>query len=123
MHELADTEHILQLALQQAQQAGARRVAGLYLVLGELSSIAEESVQFYWEIIARGTPAEGAKLYFRRAPARWRCLDCDCGGAPASESGTCSKCNSSRIRLEGGTEFYLDAIDVAPGEEAAGQAQ
>lgn len=119
MHELADTEHILEVTLQQARQAGAQRVTALYLVLGEQSSITEDSVRFYWESLSRDTPAEGAALHFRRVPAEWLCLDCDWRDASEPTSGACPACNSPRIRIEGGEEFYLEAIDIEPEENGA----
>ena len=64
MHELSITESILDITLRHARQAGAGRVTNLYLVIGQLASIVDDSVQFYWDIVAKGTLAEGAHLHF-----------------------------------------------------------
>ena len=58
MHELAVTEGILALALETAQRAGARRISGIDLVVGDVSSIVDDSVQFYFDVLSRNTPAE-----------------------------------------------------------------
>jgi hydrogenase nickel incorporation protein HypA/HybF len=67
MHELMVTESILEIALRHAGQAGAVRVTDLFLVVGDLSSIVDDSVQFYWDFVSEGTAAEGAP-YERRSP-------------------------------------------------------
>ena len=77
MHELSVAESILEIALRHAQPAQARKISDLYLVIGQLSSLIDDSVQFYWDFISKETPAEGARLHFRRIPAEFRCLDCD----------------------------------------------
>ena len=73
MHELVVTENILEIALRHARAAGAVRVSDIYLVIGELSSIVDDSVQFYWDFISEGTAASGSSLHFRRVPAKMSC--------------------------------------------------
>ena len=68
MHELPVTENLLEIAVRHANKAGAIRILGLHLVIGDLASIIDDSIQFYWEIIAKGTLGEGAKLHFKRIP-------------------------------------------------------
>ncbi len=58
MHELAVTESILEIALRHSGEAGAQRITDLHLVIGELSTIIDESVQFYWDFVSEGTPAD-----------------------------------------------------------------
>ena len=112
MHELSVTEGILKIALEHAKQAGAQRVTGLYVVVGQLASIVDDSVQFYWDIISKDTAAEGAQLHFRRIPTELLCLDCEQRYTPAREELACPRCGSIRVKVVAGEEFYLDAIDV-----------
>lgn len=106
------TESVLEIALRYAQQAGATRVTDLYLVIGQLSSIVDDSVQFYWDIIAKDTLAEGARLHFRRIPAEFLCLDCGHSYAPGDEILACPNCQSVRIKVTAGDEFRLESIDI-----------
>jgi hydrogenase nickel incorporation protein HypA/HybF len=113
MHELSVTEHILEIATRHAQAVVAERVTDLYLVVGRLSTIVDESVQFYWDIISAGTLCEGAQLHFERVPATLLCLDCDTSYALPGELTPCPHCHSAHVRVTAGDEFHLDSIRVA----------
>lgn len=112
MHELAVTESILEIALRHAKQAGAKKISNLYIVMGQFSSIVDDSVQFYWGMIAENTPAQGAQLHFRRIPAELECQVCHTRFAPGKETLGCPECGSTQVKIIAGEEFYLEAIDV-----------
>ena len=112
MHELSVTENILEIALSHAEKAKAARISDLYLVLGQLSSILDDSVQFYWDMLTEGTKAEGAKLHFRRLPVKILCKICKQTYTPKEGRMSCPACGSEQIEIIQGEEFYLEAIDV-----------
>jgi hydrogenase nickel incorporation protein HypA/HybF len=112
MHELAVTESILEISLRHAEQANAKRITNLYMVIGQFASIVDDSVQFYWDIVAKETIAAGATLHFRRLPATLVCLDCTQQFQPAGDGFSCPQCNSDHIKVVSGDEFYMEAIDV-----------
>ena len=111
MHELSITQNLLDLAVRHGEAAGARRITVLNLVIGELSSVVDDSVQFYWDFVSRGTLAEGAELRFERVPARLRCQDCG-HEFPPNEDYACPACHSQHIAVSRGEEFYLQSIEV-----------
>jgi hydrogenase nickel incorporation protein HypA/HybF len=112
MHERAVTESLLEIATRHASNAGAKRITDLYLVIGQLSSIIDDSVQFYWDLVAEGTLAHGAALHFKRIPIEMSCLDCNHRYAPEREDFACPACGSSHIKILAGDEFYLEAINI-----------
>lgn len=111
MHELSVTESILNLTLKHAAQNNAHRVTDLYLVIGELASIVDDSVQFYWDIISQDTPAQGAQLHFRRIPAELTCSDCGSCYRPGDEL-ACPQCGGLNVQVTSGDQFFLDSIEV-----------
>jgi len=117
MHELSVTEALLGVALKHAEAAKAGRVTDVHVVIGQLSTVVDESVQFYWDLISAGTAAEGARLHFRRVAARLQCDDCGQCYAPAAEVLACPSCGSTQVRVTAGEELYLEALEV---EEAGG---
>jgi hydrogenase nickel incorporation protein HypA/HybF len=112
MHELSVTENILEIALRHANQANALRVTDVYLTVGRLSSIVDDSVQFYWDIISEDTICKGATLHFKRIPARLRCLNCANEFELDSELTPCPSCGSMQIKVMTGEEFFVDSIGV-----------
>lgn len=113
MHELSVTQGVLSVALDAARKAGARRICAVDLVVGDLSSIVDDSVQFYFDILSRETPAEGAILRFHRRPARAVCLECNHEfEASVPLMPACPSCSSARLRITGGKEFRVDSIEV-----------
>jgi hydrogenase nickel incorporation protein HypA/HybF len=121
MHELSVTQNLLDLALRHANQAGAVRINQLYVVIGELASIVDDSVQFYWDMISQDSIAQGSKLNFKRLPATLRCNDCGTESPLNRSEYVCPACGSEKLVVVGGQEFYLESIDVdlAPEETNA----
>jgi hydrogenase nickel incorporation protein HypA/HybF len=114
MHELSVTESILEISIRHAHQANAKRITNLYLVIGQLASIVDDSVQFYWDIVSKGTIADGAILHFKRLPATIACLDCNHQYTPGNNGFSCPMCNSDHVKVISGDEFFMEAIDVEP---------
>ena len=113
MHELPATQGILSVALEAAQQNGARRITAIDLTIGELASLLNDSVQFYFDILSQGTIAEGAVLRFRREPGTATCVDCGHQfSVSAPLSATCPVCAGVRLHVSGGREFYVESIEV-----------
>lgn len=112
MHELAVTQSILKIALKHAEQASARRIADIHVVMGELSTNVDDSIQFYWDLIARDTIAEGATLHFRRVEAQLQCMACFHKYRPAEGELVCPQCGSVGAKIISGEEFFVESIDV-----------
>jgi hydrogenase nickel incorporation protein HypA/HybF len=112
VHELSVTENLLEIALRHARNAQADKITDLYLVIGQLSSIIDDSVQFYWSIVAKDTPAENSTLHFQRIPARFRCNHCSTEYLYSSETMECPNCHSYDIHILTGKEFFLESIKV-----------
>lgn len=112
MHELAITENLLALATRHGVAAGAKRVCDLYLVIGELSSVVDESLRFYWDLVSRGTICEGARLHFKRVPAELTCDECGQRYRLSEGCSQCPRCGSSRAHVSAGDEFRLESLDV-----------
>jgi hydrogenase nickel incorporation protein HypA/HybF len=113
MHELAVTQSILDVVIAAAQRADARAVTSIDLVIGDLASVVDDSVQFYFDILSQDTMAAGARLKFQREPAIVTCSDC---GAQAPMrppiDPVCPQCQGVHIQVTGGRDFRVASIDI-----------
>jgi hydrogenase nickel incorporation protein HypA/HybF len=113
MHELAITEQIAEIAIRHGEKNAAMKITDLYLVIGELSTVIDDSVQFYWDLITENTICEGAKLHFQRIPAKFRCQDCGKEYPMVDgELAPCPFCQSNKMEILEGKEFHLDSINI-----------
>lgn len=112
MHELPVTESILKVTLRHAMTHKAKKVTDIYLVIGQWSSIIDDSIQFHWDILSDNTIAKGATLHFERIPVELFCLDCSHTYTPTDKELVCPKCESSRIKVTKGDEFNIDSIEI-----------
>ena len=113
MHELSITQSILEIALRHGQQAQAKKITNIHLVIGQLSSVIDDSVQFYWDMIAVKTMAEGAQLHFRRIPARLECQNCgETFTLKGNQLDSCPVCDCIKIKIVAGKEFQLESIEI-----------
>lgn len=113
MHELSVTQSVLDIALAHAEKAGADRVVRIYLTIGALSGIVDDSVQFYFDFVAQDSIAEGAELVFDRVPAQFRCQACGATYEPEDEDWSCPLCGETQPQVIGGQAFRVDSIEVA----------
>jgi len=112
MHELAITQSMLDLVLEQAQQAGARGVGKINLVIGEMTGVVGECVQFYFGFLSRGTMAEGAALSFTVVPTTARCRGCDKNFELKEFDWTCPYCRGNNMEIVAGKELFVESIEV-----------
>ena len=112
MHELPVTQNILEIAIRHAKKSKATRILQLNIVIGQLSSFIDDSIQFYWDIISKDTIAEGALLNIERIPAKFTCLECSESYTLALNGYECPECGSTHVKILSGKEFYLDSLDI-----------
>ena len=112
MHEYSITESMLNLALEKANEASAGRITRINLVVGELSGVVGECVQFYFDVISRDTIASGAELVFETKPTQVRCHKCDRIFTPENGSWACPECHEAAIEIISGRECYMESIEV-----------
>lgn len=112
MHELAITQSMVNLVLDEAQKNGARKVKSIRLVLGELSGVVGECVEFYFSLMSKDTMAEGATIYFSTVPTQARCRQCSRLFEVKEFDWICPDCQSVSLELVAGNELFVESIEV-----------
>ncbi|MGB9605986.1 MAG: hydrogenase maturation nickel metallochaperone HypA [Bryobacteraceae bacterium] len=113
MHELAITQAMLDIVLKHSGGARVRRVR---VTVGEWTGYVGDSIEWFWQELARGTPAEGAALDFRFEPATLRCRAC-AEIFPVNGSGLqCPRCGALGGEPAGGRDCTVDSIEIEGGD-------
>ena len=112
MHEFSITQSILSIALEKANAVNANRISQINLVIGELSGIVDECVEFYFDFLSKDTIAAQARLSFHHPPTRLRCRNCATVFSPNNLSWTCPNCHEPKIEILSGRECYVESIEV-----------
>jgi len=112
MHELAITQNMFDLVLEQAEKAEAKKVGKINLVIGEMTGVVGDCVQFYFDFISKGTLAEGATLSFAMVPPKARCRDCDKTFELKEFDWTCPYCGGNSLQIVAGKELFVESIEV-----------
>ena len=112
MHELGVTQGILDIALDKAKAAKAEKITKINLVIGEMSGIIDDCVQFYFDFLSKDSIANGTILSFKRIPMRVCCRKCGFSFSPDKSLWSCPQCNQWDVEIIAGREFYIDSIEV-----------
>lgn len=105
-------ESALGLALESAKQAGAQRVLVIRLRVGALSGVVPEALQFAFEALAPGTPAEGAELAIEEVPACFWCGVCANEFTADDLFAECPLCHTPSAELRAGRELQMASLEI-----------
>ena len=112
MHELAITQSMFDIVLKQAEQVHAKKVTEINLVIGEMTGVGSDSVQFYLDFLTKGTIAEGAAVFFTIVPAKAQCRNCNRIFELKEFDWTCPHCQDNIIDVISGKELFVESIEV-----------
>jgi hydrogenase nickel incorporation protein HypA/HybF len=112
MNELAIARSVVE---HVAEAASGRRVHKITIEIGKLSGIAPDAVAFCFPEVARGTPAETARLDIREIGGRAYCETCG-SEFPLPDMSAVCPCGSIRFRPIAGEELNLKSIEMELGE-------
>lgn len=112
MHELSVTQGILKICQDEAKDKKFKQIKEIRIKVGELTGLVPHCIEYYFEIISKDTIADGAKLKIDKLPIVISCRDCSFDGEIDREQYRCPKCNSNRIQIQNGREFYVDSLEV-----------
>jgi hydrogenase nickel incorporation protein HypA/HybF len=112
MHEFSIVETMVNIVLEKAKAANAKKVLRVYLVIGELSGVLNEAVEQYFFFLTKDTIAAGAELFFMRPPTQVRCRNCQTVYSPVNLKIVCPNCKEQKIEIISGRELYIDSLDL-----------
>jgi hydrogenase nickel incorporation protein HypA/HybF len=109
MHELAIAEAVVQIASEHAR---GRRVAVVRVAVGHLRQVVPDALAFAFELVAVGTPVEGARLELREVPAVVRCRGCGVDGEQDGFPLACCACGGFDVEVVAGEELVVEELEI-----------
>jgi hydrogenase nickel incorporation protein HypA/HybF len=103
---------IEQVASEVDKSGHHGRVVSIDLVIGRLSGVHVDSIQFAFEVLAPGSALDGARLQIHQTQAILRCRDCGLEEPIDDLAVRCGKCGSCETVIEGGQDLVLQSIEV-----------
>ncbi|MCB1830554.1 MAG: hydrogenase maturation nickel metallochaperone HypA [Chromatiaceae bacterium] len=112
MHEMSLCESILQVVEQNAVSQGYSRVKTVWLEIGQLSGVELEAMRFGFEVVTRGSLADGARLEIVELPGQAWCMRCATRVQVRQRFDACPECGSFQLQVTGGEELRIKELEV-----------
>jgi hydrogenase nickel incorporation protein HypA/HybF len=109
LHELAIADSVVQIA---SRHADGRQVTKVYLKVGHLRQVVPSALAFSFELVAQGTPVEGAELEMEEVPVLGRCRECGVESRLESFPLQCGSCGGFELQILEGEELYVDSLEL-----------
>lgn len=109
LHELSIAESVVRIA---GQQADGRRVTKVQMKVGHLRQVVPSALAFSFELVAEGTPVEGAELEMEEIPASGRCHDCGVESELGNFPLQCRECKGFELEILAGEELMVESLEL-----------
>jgi hydrogenase nickel incorporation protein HypA/HybF len=109
VHELSLSSAIVATV---EKHAAGRRVTLVSLRVGGLRQVVPDTLEFYFEFVARGSICEGATLEQEVVAARLRCNACAIEWGLEEPAFRCPTCGGGDVAIAAGNEFEVESIEV-----------
>ena len=113
MHEMSLCESVLEILEEHAGRERFSSVKRVWLEIGALSCAEPEAMRFSFDVVMKGTLAEGAKLEIIEVPAMARCEQCSQDVEVAGYGDPCPLCGSERLDIRGGDQLRVKELEVS----------
>ncbi|TAK94348.1 MAG: hydrogenase maturation nickel metallochaperone HypA [Verrucomicrobia bacterium] len=112
MHEVSIMAEAVRLAVESAQAAGARRITGLRLRVGNLSGAVPEAMTFAWDVVRQETLAAEASLSIETVAAACWCATCQAEFECKDFMSECPRCHELSGDLRRGRELEIASVEL-----------
>jgi hydrogenase nickel incorporation protein HypA/HybF len=114
MHEFSICEGLVEAVLKEMGKLDPPpdRLVRIRVVMGRLHQIVPDYLDQAFEVLARGTAAEGAEMNMEMLPVVGRCNACQWEGEVEPPFFRCGRCEALDLDVVKGKELYLDRMEV-----------
>ncbi|MBL3596109.1 hydrogenase maturation nickel metallochaperone HypA [Rhodovulum sulfidophilum] len=112
MHEMSLCEGIRGIVEDQARSHGFATVRVLRLEIGRFAGVEKPALEFAFDVVMRGSPAEGARLEMIDLPGRAMCYDCAEEVEIENRLDPCPRCGGGKLMPVAGDEMRIKDMEV-----------
>ena len=110
MHEVSIMDEAVRMAVEAA--SAARRVREIAAARRRLSGVVPDAMRFAFDVVWRGTMAEGARLEIETVPAACWCATCRAEFECADFFNECPRCHNFSGELRRGRELEIAEVEI-----------
>lgn len=112
MHEMSLCEGIVQVLELEAESQSFHKISRVRLEIGALASVEISALRFGFDVVTRGTLAEGAELEIIEVPAVAWCLICMRRVEIPQRYAPCPECGAYQLQVTEGEELKIKDLEV-----------
>lgn len=112
MHEMSLCEGIRQVIDDAAIAQGFKAVKTVRVEIGRFAGVEKPALEFAWDVVMRGSVAEGSTLVMIDLPGRAMCADCVKEVEIENRLDPCPDCGGGRLLPMGGDELKIKDLEV-----------
>lgn len=112
MHELSLAEHLLQIIEEAAREQQFSRVKAVWLEIGQLACVEQQSLRFYFNVVAKNSIAHQAALHIIESPGQAHCEACSRLCSIETYHAACPYCGNYALTIIQGAEMRVKELEV-----------
>jgi hydrogenase nickel incorporation protein HypA/HybF len=112
MHEMSLCESILDIIKDRAAEDHFTKVTRVCLEVGPFSSVEPEALRFGFDVVMRGSIADGAQLEIETPDGTAFCMTCLETVSIRHRLDLCPNCGSGALQMKSGEELRITALEV-----------
>ena len=121
MHEMVIAEGLLRQALRAAEEHRVTRIDRIEVVTGVMRLVVPEALQMAFEVLSKGTVAEGAELEITEERIVARCRGCGREFGCEVYDFACPGCGAADVELVAGNDIILASLTCEQEEGASAE--
>lgn len=112
MHEMSLCENIREIIEAEARAGGFARVNCIWLEVGALSCVAPDALRFGFDVVMRGSIAEGAQVEITTPAAMAQCPACQQVAEIRHRYDVCPHCGTGPMHIIQGEALKISKLEV-----------
>ena len=113
MHEMSLCEGMRRVIEDQARAHNVSRIKRVRVEIGRFAGVETDALHFAFDVVMRGSVAEGSKLETLDLPGRALCYDCMKEVEIENRLDPCPTCGGGKLMPQGGDEMRIKDLEVA----------